>query len=783
MSAFLRRLAPARLNTSKPSELSAISIYMQVNGFIADTQLVQKFRTTEGSWTGHSYYYFGISDAATVTSFKVEIGDNHAIEHETRPSKRAKRLYDEAFQSRAPAAMLREVEPGLYQVNYGFAQPGVQVKIVVRYAERIATNSDGKLVIKLPTLSSSSCSSASNDTKVSVSIEIIQKDSIRDFSSPTHQKFLSIKAGLTSDVKEVDTFASLRQSAPASNNEQPTEATVNLSAYHAALAGDFELLVETSGETRKSAASLFPINRFGHAVLVVDIRPCELFGGEKDTEWVVKVELDRPWKSCGPDLSELNLPRITHPSPSTFKFVQSPKRLPKIAHFQSYSVFFLLDCKSSRENFPEYVRLSAVSADGAYSVQTKTLKVEKSHSASTTLQNLCVHSILRELYGIAMSNGHLRFSSEGRSRGLSNLVTSAECLGQMYSQCNHWTSKVATESTLDSDDGADFNIPRSNGDELSRLTLPTCWPPFDRPAAKPLSQPRQNEYFIPGEGINCNVITRDIRLYLGNDATVKAGTLEDKRAHRVHDGYYIIADRNLTSSMMQDLKDKSNRLQVGRRGHDSWNSYEEGRGEHNPVTDSYGTGEEPLRPRPAMIAGPRTYAVEPIRRQMPYSLGGMTDPSSGPRGYATRTGPRYHYGANFSISAPLKRPSAAWQVPGGKNSQYLGRTWAHIEASRNVNGTYSLQVDLRNHITSHFSPGTGEWLIRRIAQSLDVTSVWETEADSMLVLAFVKVYIPSRIEAVEQHVGLILRSAQDQRAIVGELAYRTVVSSGLPCHA
>lgn len=747
---------------------------MQVNGFIADTQLVQKLRTTEGSWTGHSYYRFRIPDAATVTSFKVEIGDDHAIEHETRPSKRARRLYDEAVQNRAPAAMLREVEPGLYQVDYGFARPGVQVTIRVRYAELIATNFRGDLVIKFPTLSSSSCSSVSSETKVSLNIEIIQKDSIRTISSPTHQKFLSIKAGMTSDVKDVETFDSLRQSALASNNKQPTEATVNLSAYHTALAGDFELFVETSGETRETAASLSPINRFGHAVLVLNILPCELFRGKQDTEWLVEVELDGPWKSCGSDLSELNLTRIPHPSSKTFNFVQSPKRLPKIAHFQTYSMFFLLDCKSSRENFPEHVRLSAVSADGAYSVQTKTLEVEKSHTASTTLQNLCVHSILRELYGTAMSNGHLRFSSEGRSRGLSNLVNSAECLGQMYSQCNHWTSKIAKDSTLDSDDEADSNVPRSNGDELSRLTLPTCWPPVDRLAAKSPSQARQND--IPGEGINRDVITRDIRLYLGNDSTVKADTYEYKRAHRVRDGYSSIADRNLTPSMLQGLKDESNRLEVERRGHNSWNSYEEDRSEQNSVTDGYGTGEEPLRPRPAMIAGSRTlgHSAEPMRRSKPYSSG----PSSRLPGYTTRNGERYHHGANFRYRLPRQRASAAWQVPGGKDPQSLGRIWAHIEASRNENGTYTLPVDLRDHIASYFSPGTRDWLVRRIAQSLpdlEVSSVWETAADSMLVLTFVKVYIPNRTEAVEQHVGLILRSGQDQWAIVDELTYRTLV--------
>lgn len=474
----------------------------------------------------------------------------------------------------------------------------------------------------------------------------------------------------------------------------------------------------------------------------------------------------------GPQRAELD----KDPAPIT-QHVQlrpEPEATSKDRTFSNLFDVLLIGLQKFQGIFPEYVRLSAVSADGAYSVQAKTLKVEKSHTASTTLQNLCVHSILRELYGTAMSNGHLRFSSEGRSRGLSNLVTSAECLGQMYSQCNYWTSKIAKDSTLDSDEEADSNVSRSNGDELSRLTLPTCWPPVDRLAAKSPSQARQND--IPGEGINRDVNTRDIRLYLGNDTTVKAGAYEDKRAHRVRDGYYSTADRNLTPSMLQGLKDESNRLEVERRGHNSWNSYEEDRSEQNSVTDGYGTGEEPLRPRPAMIAGSRTpgRSAEPMRRSKPYSSG----PSSRLPGYTTRNGERYHHGANFRYRLPRQRASAAWQVPGGKDPQSLGRIWAHIEASRNENGTYALQVDLRDHIASYFSPGTRDWLVRRIAQSLpdlEVSSVWETAADSMLVLTFVKVYIPDCTEAVEQHVGLILRSGQDEWAIVDELAYRTLV--------
>lgn len=76
---------------------------------------------------------------------------------------------------------------------------------------------------------------------------------------------------------------------------------------------------------------------------------------------------------------------------------------------------------------------------------------------------------------------------------------------------------------------------------------------------------RQNEYFVPRDGIDREVITADICRYLGNDALVRPGTYEaDGRAIQ---GYYITAYRNLTSAMIADLKNDSARWDQERRKH------------------------------------------------------------------------------------------------------------------------------------------------------------------------------------------------------------------------
>lgn len=84
------------------------------------------------------------------------------------------------------------------------------------------------------------------------------------------------------------------------------------------------------------------------------------------------------------------------------------------------------------------------------------------------------------------------------------------------------------------------------------------------PASQIPASARQNEYFVPRDGIDREVITSDICRYLGNDALVRPGTYESSDG-RVTQGYFITAYRNLTSAMIQDLKADSARWEQERR--------------------------------------------------------------------------------------------------------------------------------------------------------------------------------------------------------------------------
>ena len=82
------------------------------------------------------------------------------------------------------------------------------------------------------------------------------------------------------------------------------------------------------------------------------------------------------------------------------------------------------------------------------------------------------------------------------------------------------------------------------------------------------SSARQNEYFVPRDGIDREVITADICRYLGNDALVRPGTYNGTDGRPVQ-GYFVTAYRNLTTAMIDDLKADSARWDQERRKHQS----------------------------------------------------------------------------------------------------------------------------------------------------------------------------------------------------------------------
>jgi hypothetical protein len=81
----------------------------------------------------------------------------------------------------------------------------------------------------------------------------------------------------------------------------------------------------------------------------------------------------------------------------------------------------------------------------------------------------------------------------------------------------------------------------------------------DRSKTQTENSARTNEYFLPGDGIDREIITAKICRYLGNEATIRPGSFEDPQTRQIHKGYFITAYGKLTTAMIADLKADSER--------------------------------------------------------------------------------------------------------------------------------------------------------------------------------------------------------------------------------
>lgn len=146
------------------------------------------------------------------------------------------------------------------------------------------------------------------------------------------------------------------------------------------------------------------------------------------------------------------------------------------------------------------------------------------------------------------------------------------------------------------------------------------------PAPAAAGTGRQNEYFVPRDGIDREVISADICRYLGNDALVRPGHYENPQTGQAVQGYYITAYRNLTTAMIEDLKADSARWDSERRAQTSRNT--------SGVQYRYSETHQ-SRQHHGPTEGP--YATDPYARDSGFD-GGPRYPGTGAPGYTGAAG-------------------------------------------------------------------------------------------------------------------------------------------------
>jgi hypothetical protein len=229
----------------------------------------------------------------------------------------------------------------------------------------------------------------------------------------------------------------------------------------------------------------------------------------------------------------------------------------------------------------------------------------------------------------------------------------------------------------------------------------------DRDRRAQQASARTNEYFVPKDGIDREVITADICRYLGNDALVRPGNYENPQTRQIQQGYFITAYRNLTTAMIADLKADSERWEAERRATAS-------RGQPSNVEyrastthqsrQYYGPTSETAQPAPLGYQQPASTSTGQVydsSAQGSYpQQSSYAQPSSGyqhAQGYAMPDSNFYLAGADMAVD---QRSSAA-RVPVTTQSPIPRSNVQYASSST----SYPQQQDTRTMYYSSQQPG------------------------------------------------------------------------------
>ncbi|KAI1006986.1 hypothetical protein K3495_g1229 [Podosphaera aphanis] len=193
----------------------------------------------------------------------------------------------------------------------------------------------------------------------------------------------------------------------------------------------------------------------------------------------------------------------------------------------------------------------------------------------------------------------------------------------------------------------------------------------DRRVAPPPTQVRSNEYFVPKDGIDREVITADICRYLGNDALVRPGSYENPSTGTVQQGFYITAYRNLTSAMIADLKTDSARWEQERRAATSRGNVGYTQSRTHESRQQWGPSGEATPgyiPAPLPVASQQGYDQYPPPNYPQAVVGSFGKPP--PVSYMPQEN---HYIAGSNMALEQSRgypPSAGIEIPRANAPQY-----------------------------------------------------------------------------------------------------------------
>ncbi|KIW14802.1 hypothetical protein PV08_07587 [Exophiala spinifera] len=283
--------APAWSKLDEPPTLCLpllqVSVEVLVDGTIAHTILTQSFNNASNESIPKVQYTFPLYDGAVVTSFRCSI-EGRILVGEVKPKEQARGEFEKAVKMKHAAALLEEHTPEIFETTVGNVPPSAIVKVEIAYVSelRVALRDDTKegLDVVIPMSIAPRYGTAAGtysthhnfeDDGLDIVIKVKDSGTIQDIKSPTHRGRVKVRKNVVPKSTEVQSFDQL------GTKSTTTQMVATFESHSSIMDEDFVLAIEMPpSHPLRSRAVLSPSNQAGHAALMVNVKPNEVFNGD-----------------------------------------------------------------------------------------------------------------------------------------------------------------------------------------------------------------------------------------------------------------------------------------------------------------------------------------------------------------------------------------------------------------------------------------------------------------------------------------------------------------------
>ncbi|UKZ56273.1 hypothetical protein TrVGV298_010107 [Trichoderma virens] len=228
---------------------------------------------------------FPLYDGAVVTSFECRVGDARRLQGVVKPTAQAKREFEKSKAKREAAALLEELAPELFETSLGNIPPNTKVEIILTYVHelKVVTSQEEKaegLALTIPTSIAPQYTTPLPELprdKLEITIRVLDDGTIDAAACHVESNHAVKYEGSQPLIANIGELGNINL--PAGGAQKMQHVWQYSSNAQLVLGSDFVLVIQMRQETRlHSRAVIAPANEYGHAALMVSLRPNDIFG-------------------------------------------------------------------------------------------------------------------------------------------------------------------------------------------------------------------------------------------------------------------------------------------------------------------------------------------------------------------------------------------------------------------------------------------------------------------------------------------------------------------------